>query len=178
MQEFRGVARELTPASGPKRPIDSKIHAKGGPDRNYMAAARERLLPLISEVNRYHVDDYASLLLQSATPEEFRQGMREQGGYGASYNQLLGPIMINLYKQDEEVRQAIRAKAGELGIPDKAIEMYFTGYITEGALAVNMFRDIAELIPAEKKKPFIELTDQLMLDALKRHAGLDKKQEG
>lgn len=161
---------------GQKRQMGSTIHAKGGQDRNEIAAAREGLLPLISEVNRYHVDDYIRLLLQSATPEEFRQGMREQGGYGASYNQLLGPLMIRLYKQDEGVRQAIHAKVVELGISDKAIKLSFTGYITEGMLAVNIFRDIAELIPAEKKKPFIKLTGQLMLDVVKRHAGLDRKE--
>jgi hypothetical protein len=163
---------------GQKRQMGSTIHAKGGgQDRNDTATARERLLPLVSEVNKYHVDDYINLLLQSTTPEGFRAAMRKQGGYGASYNQLLGPLMIKLYKQDEGVRQIIRAKVGELGISDKAIELYFTEYINEGALAVNIFPSIKELIPAEKKKQFIELTGQLMLDVLKRHIGLETKAE-
>ncbi len=174
MQEFRGVAKEAPSESN--RPVNSTIHAKGGQDRNYMAAAREKLLPLISEVNKRHVDDYISLLFQSATPDEFVQGMSKQGGHGAGYNQLLGPFMIKLYKQEEGLRQAIHTKVRELGVSDKTIESYFTKHIVNGLLGVThmvLFEDASGLASSNKSQEFVTLTDYLMLDVLKRHIGLE-----
>ncbi|MDD5339933.1 MAG: hypothetical protein PHV13_01650 [Candidatus ainarchaeum sp.] len=158
--------------------IRSAMHAKGGQGRNdaRLAAAREKLLPLVSAANKQHVDRYLALFIEASTPGEFRGAMARQGGYGAGYHQLVGQIMIALYGQDEAVRRFISARVGELGIAADATDLYFRKYIATG-LNVAIFKDLRDLIPENKRKEFTGLTDQLMLDVLKRHIGLETKQE-
>ena len=136
-----------------------------------MTNPKERLLPLIDEINKKHIDHYVRFLTQMQTPDDLSMAMLQSGeSWGAGYNQMFGPMMKILYAQDGDVREAIHAKVRKLGISDEAITSYFTNHIVNGPIAVNMLME--DMIPNDKKKQFIELTDQLMLDCLKIYAGL------
>jgi hypothetical protein len=138
-----------------------------------MTTPKERLLPLISETNRKHIDHYVNFLTKMETPEDISRAMDESGeSWGASFNQMFGPLMINLYNQDETIRYAIHTKVGKLGIDNDAIKIYFSHFIVTGPLAVNVL--MGDKIPIEKKEIFIELTNQLLLDTLKSYVGIKK----
>lgn len=140
----------------------------------FMVNPKEKLLPLIAEVNRKHINHYVNFLTQMQTPDDISSAMANSGeSWGASYNQMFGPMMRILYNQNEAVRQAIHAEVRKLGISDDAIRSYFAYHIINGPIAVNMF--MGNMIPDKKKKPFIDLTGQLMLDHLKSYAGIEKK---
>lgn len=141
-----------------------------------MESPKEKLVLLMSEASQQHVDEIVDFLSKTNTPEEFVCAMNESKTiWGASYIQTLGPMMMKLYSQDTKVKNLVHSEVGKLGVSDSAIRSYFTNYILAGEIAVNMLMgDDDDEIPDDKKQPFIESTNQLMLDIIKTYTGLKK----
>ncbi len=175
MQVVRRAADGAKSAEGGMRQC-SAMHSKGGQDRNHdtMAAARKRLLPLI-DATHHSIDDYVDMLRQSPTIRDFERCMVEQIGWGSNYNYVLGPLMMKLYAADAGTRQFIDAETKNLGVSSEAIELYFRMYIVHGALGIEVNPTLRGLIPDWQRDGFVEFADQLMLDALRRHIGLETR---
>ena len=141
-----------------------------------MVNAREKLLRLVTENNKKGIDNYIHILSEMQTPKDIGRAMRSSGGsYGASYTQLFSPLMMNLYSQEESVKIAIRNEIRtKIGIPNETTDLYFTKYIEDGPFSVSLCKEMKDAIPENKRKSFIELTEQLMLDHLKSYAGIEK----
>ena len=140
-----------------------------------MTNPREKLLPLIGEANKKHIDHYINFLRLMKIPEDIGEAMFKSGeSWGAGYGQFFGPLMRNLYNTDSEVKKDVHEKLNEIGIKDEWIRTYFEKYIKEGSY---MIRLAMKEVPEDKRDIFIKESDQLMLDILKRHAGLEDKLE-
>jgi hypothetical protein len=133
---------------------------------------RDKLLPLINESNRKYIDDYLDVLSQMETPDDMGRVMYNRGkGWGASYGQMFGPLMKNLYNASSDIRETVHQELRQLGVTNEAINEYFTKYVQSGSFVINYAMDS---IPNDQKKPFMEKSDQLMLDTLKRYVGIKR----
>lgn len=138
-----------------------------------MTSPKERLLPLIDETNQKHIDHYVNFLSQMETPDDLGEAMFKSGeSWGAGYGQMFGPLMKVLYDTDSGIREEVHSSLKRIGIKDEWISRYFQKYIKSGSYMINRLMDE---VPEDKKDAFIKESDQLMLDILKRYAGLEKK---
>ena len=111
------------------------------------------------------------------TRKDFRRAIHNSGqSWGAGYGQMFGPLMKKLYDTDIKIKAEVHEHLNKTGIPDSLIEKYFDKYITEGSYMINCGTGMRELEP-DKRTEFIKEVDQLMLDILKRYAGLEKRLE-
>jgi hypothetical protein len=131
--------------------------------------AKEKILELMDEENKRHIDDYVYFLAHMNRPEDISElQFNSSKRWGAGYNQMYGPLMIELYKKSETVRHEINAQVRKFGLSAEAISGYFTETITHG----NIPWLLGALVAEDKKDEFITLTGQLMLSHLKKYAGL------
>jgi len=130
---------------------------------------KQKIKLIVNKANLQHLDDYVALIADAKTPEEFETLMGSRGSYGASFNQLLGPLMMNLYYQDETVREEIQTRPFHYPIPDKFIRDYFREFIRYGAIPIHM--RFEEELPAEDRLGFFEECKQVMLDEIRKYAG-------
>ena len=137
-------------------------------------AIRERLKPLIGDTDLHNLDDYIGFFRQSEDVEGIKQAMRDsEKEWGAGYNQTVGPIFQILYKQDETIKQSVNEQMIKLGVPEQAIIEYFTTCCHIGGPALSV-GNIGKMIPDDKKEPFLELSNQLMLTFIRGYLGLEQ----
>lgn len=117
------------------------------------------------------LDDYVAILRRASTRDEFiREYARGPGkdGFGAGYQQIIGPLFQKLWKQDPTIQEEVYRQLEPLDVPNEVIDEYFSRE-PSGLLFNLKHKDI----PVETRIAFVEKTNELMLQLLKRHLGFD-----
>lgn len=114
---------------------------------------------------------YVDILSKSTTYEKLAGKVKHQcelRPLHASAQQLLGPVLIPLYKNNADYREELIKNTDDFGFSREQRENYFLDYKGQ-PLNFNLDN---EDIPLENRLKFIEKADSLVLKIVKEHLGL------